>query len=126
VSGSDSKRTDAYKITGSTVYLQVFARVVRDATTVLEISRVAEEHDTLDLIANGSRELGNGTCDHGGTLTVEVLDMSLSWEGVMNKHVPVAASNDGSVRTFLIRLFKQAHSFINRSLGSAAGQCVRA
>lgn len=124
--GSDSKRPNAYKITSSTVYLQVLARVVRNATTILGISGVAEEHNTLDLTANRSRELGNGSRDDGGTLAVDMSVRVSRWKGMQNKYVPVAASNNRSVWTLLICLLKKAHSFIYRSLGSAAGQCVRA
>jgi hypothetical protein len=73
VSGSDSERSNAYQVTGSTIYLQVLAGVVGNAATVLGISGVAEEYNALYLIANRSGELGNSPRNHSSALAVEML-----------------------------------------------------
>jgi len=67
------KGARAHKVSNGTVDLQVLAGVAADTSTVLGILCIAEEHDTLDLVADSAGELGNRTGDDGGTLTGEML-----------------------------------------------------
>jgi len=67
------KGTRAHKVSHGTVDLQVLTGVVVDTSTVLGILCVAEEHDALDLVADGTGKLGDRTGDDGGTLTRKML-----------------------------------------------------
>jgi hypothetical protein len=85
VCGSNSERSDANQVTSSTVYLQVIAGIARNITTILGVLSVTEEHDTLDLIANRSRELGDSSRNNSCTLTAEMLVRELRVERYTKK-----------------------------------------
>jgi hypothetical protein len=69
----NGQRTRTNKVAHSTIHFQVIRREVRNTTAVLRVLGVAEEHDALDLVADGLGELGDCAGDYGGALALGVL-----------------------------------------------------
>lgn len=69
----DCKSAITHKVAHGTVHFQVLTGVAVNPPTVLGILCVAEEHDTLDLVADGAGQLGDCAGDDGGTLTRKML-----------------------------------------------------
>lgn len=67
--GEDKQGAKADSITIFTVNRRPIDRVLGDPVVVLLVLGISEENSALDLLLHGTTgELGEGTCDDGGTL----------------------------------------------------------
>lgn len=130
----DGQRAITHLISLCAENLEVRLRVGRDATIVLLVLRVPEEHDAFNLVADCGGEFGDCAGDDGGALAVQhheyvvsepwVRELMREWREMGKLDLRVSTCNDNAVGALGVSEVEKTNSLIESCLRRSTGQEV--